>query len=35
MNRDAKAPVSKVDDVNVTWQSILDESQDKLVGTFE
>lgn len=33
MNRDTKEPVSKIDDVNVTWQSILDESQDKLIGT--
>ena len=32
MDRDKKAPVVKVDDVNVTWQSIVDESQDKLVG---
>ena len=32
MNRELKAPVSKIDDVNVTWQSIVDESQDKLVG---
>ena len=32
MDRDKKAPVLKIDDVNVTWQSIIDDSQDKLIG---
>ncbi len=27
-----KKPVLKVDDVSVLWQTILDESQDKLVS---
>ena len=32
MDRDKKAPVAKIDDISCTWESIIEESQDKLVG---